>query len=230
MRICHCFHHAGFNPDIIKAVLKADARDIQQSKQGSEDELLYFRCPITPFVVLGTQFSVYGFIMCWYRHQWVITMKKAAFAITIFCFCQSTIAQQASEAEIEEIIVIGELSRSAVRAQIIKVEDDIYSFYNARNTNKKLNIVCREVARIGTRIRQRVCEPVFWTEARARETQKFIKEWSGIAELENLSDKVILEYEEMNALYAELIQKYPAFAEALAILEDLKGRLAELNN
>jgi FMN phosphatase YigB (HAD superfamily) len=51
-----------------------------------------------------------------------------------------------------------------------------------------------------------------------------------VAELENLSDQVASEFEEMNTFYAELIQEYPAFAEALAILADLKAHLAELDN
>lgn len=157
-------------------------------------------------------------------------MKKIVLAISVLCFCQLAISQQANDSEIEEIIIIGELSRSAVRAQIIQVEDDVYRFYNAQNTNKKMNIECRQVALTGTRISQRVCEPVFWTEARSRETQKFVREWSGVAELENLSDRVATEFEEMNAFYAQLIQKYPSFAEALDILADLKARLTELDN
>ena len=93
-----------------------------------------------------------------------------------------------------------------------------------------MNIKCRQVALTGTRISQRVCEPVFWTEARSREAQNFVREWSGVAELENLSDRVATEFEEMNTFYAQLIQKYPSFAEALDILADLKARLTELDN
>ena len=73
-----------------------------------------------------------------------------------------------------------------------------------------------------------MCEPVFWTNARNRQVQNLIHEWSGIAELENLSPDVVQETEEMNRVYAELIQKYPSFAEALLVLEDLKARLEEL--
>ena len=58
--------------------------------------------------------------------------------------------------------------------------------------------------------------------------QSLIHEWSGIAELENLSADVVQETAEMNRVYAELIQKYPPFAEALLVLEDLKARLEEL--
>jgi hypothetical protein len=155
-------------------------------------------------------------------------MKKFLLVISILSMGSLSVAQEANESEIEEIIVIGELSKQAVRAQIIRVEGDIFSFYNDRNGNPELDIECREVALTGTRIPQRVCEPVFWTNARNRQVQNLIHEWSGIAELENLSADVIQETEEMNRIYAELIKKYPSFAEALLVLEDLKARLQEL--
>ena len=155
-------------------------------------------------------------------------MKKFLLTISILSISSLSFAQNANESEIEEIIVIGELSKRAVRAQIIRVEGDIFSFYNERNGNSELDIECREVALTGTRIPQRVCEPVFWTNARNRQVQNLIHEWSGIAELENLSPDVVQETEEMNRVYAELIQKYPSFAEALLVLEDLKARLEEL--
>jgi hypothetical protein len=157
-------------------------------------------------------------------------MKKIILLILMLSLTPISVSQDANESEIEEIIVIGELSRRAVRAQIIRVESDIYSFYNEHNGNPELDIECREVALTGTLIPQRVCEPVFWTKARNRQVQGLIHEWSGIAELENLSQEVVLETEEMNKVYAELLAQYPSFAEALLILEDLKGRLEELGN
>ena len=155
-------------------------------------------------------------------------MKNFLLIISILSISPLSLSQDANESEIEEIIVIGELSKRAVREQIIRVEGDIFSFYNERNGNSELDIECREVALTGTRIPQRVCEPVFWTNARNRQVQNLIHEWSGIAELENLSPDVVQETEEMNRVYAELIQKYPSFAEALLVLEDLKARLDEL--
>ena len=155
-------------------------------------------------------------------------MKNLLLIISILSISPLSLSQDANESEIEEIIVIGELSKRAVREQIIRVEGDIFSFYNERNGNSELDIECREVALTGTRIPQRVCEPVFWTNARNRQVQNLIHEWSGIAELENLSPDVVQETDEMNRVYAELIQKYPSFAEALLVLEDLKARLEEL--
>ena len=136
-------------------------------------------------------------------------MKRIFFTLAFLLSGQPVWGQEAGESEIEEIIVIGELSRSAVRAQIVRVENDIYRFYNEHNGNQKLDIECREIALTGTRIKQRVCEPVS-------------------VDVENLSEWVEQETSEMNRVYAELIQKHVSFAEALLILEDLKARLEEL--
>ena len=155
-------------------------------------------------------------------------MKRIFSTLAFLLSVQLVWGQEVGESEIEEIIVIGELSRSAVRAQIVRVENDIYRFYNEHNGNQKLDIECREIALTGTRIKQRVCEPVFWTEARARTTREFLQEFNTSADLENLSEEVEQETDEMNQVYVELIQKHASFAEALLILEDLKARLEEL--
>jgi hypothetical protein len=155
-------------------------------------------------------------------------MKKPVLFLLLVAVAQLSLGQVADKSGIEEIIVIGELSRPAVRTQIIRVETDIYNFYNANNGNKKLNIVCSQVALTGTRIPQRVCEPVFLTEARSREMRRFVQEFDGVAELRSLEANVKIEMDEMNAVYAALIEKHFSFAEALLVLEDLKARLEEL--
>jgi hypothetical protein len=157
-------------------------------------------------------------------------MKKLTLILSLLAVSQLASGQAANESEIEEIIVIGELSRSAVRSQIIRVESDIYSFYNARNGNGKLDIVCGKIALTGTRIPQRVCEPVFLTEARNRQMQEFLHEFNGVAELQALESSVKNETDEMNKVYAELIEEHASFAEALLILQDLKIRLEELGS
>lgn len=153
-------------------------------------------------------------------------MKNLFLAVLLAACVSVTYAQNAND--VEEIIVIGELSKPAVRAQIIRVENDIFNFYNEHNGDPKLDILCKETVMTGTQISKRVCEPVFWAEARARHTQEFIQEFSGSAELDTLSAYVAEDYARMNAVYAELIQKYPSFGEALLILKDLQARLIEL--
>lgn len=155
-------------------------------------------------------------------------MKQLLLTFLLLACISKTCAQNSSDAEIEEIIVIGELSKPAVRAQILRVENDIFSFYNEHNGDPKLDIECNDTVMTGTQISKRVCEPVFWAEARARHTQEFVQAFTGSADLDSLSVHVAEDYARMNAVYAELIQKYPSFGEALLILEDLQARLKEL--
>lgn len=157
-------------------------------------------------------------------------MQLLLLIILMLSLVAQTHAQNTSTSEIEEIVVIAELSKPAVRAQIIRVENDIFSFYNEHNGDSELDILCKDTVMTGTQISKRVCEPVFWTEARARHTQEFVQAFTGSAELDTLSAYVAADYARMNAVYAELIQKYPAFAEALLILEDLQARLKELGD
>ena len=155
-------------------------------------------------------------------------MKQLLLTIMMVAFIAQTSAQNSNDAAIEEVVVIGELSKPAVRAKIIRVENDIFNFYNEHNGDPKLDIECKDTVMTGTQISKRVCEPVFWAEARARHTQEFVQAFTGSADLDSLSVHVAEDYARMNAVYAELIQKYPSFGEALLILEDLQARLKEL--
>ena len=58
--------------------------------------------------------------------------------------------------------------------------------------------------------------------------RRFVQEFDGVAELRSLEASVKIEMDEMNAVYAALIEKHLSFAEALLVLEDLKARLEEL--
>lgn len=164
-------------------------------------------------------------------------MKKILLVVSIISLSTVSLAQEgdrssAEDSETEGAIVISELSRREAREQIIRVENDIYSFYNERNGNSELDIECRQVTVTGSLIPQRVCEPLFWTKERNRQVQGLVEssgDWTGIAEMEDLGGGLTQEIEDMNRVYAELIEAYPAFAEALLILQDLKAHLEGLN-
>ena len=68
-------------------------------------------------------------------------MKKPVLILLLIAVSQLSFGQAADKPAIEEVIVIGELSRPAVRTQIIRVETDIYNFYNANNGNKTISVV-----------------------------------------------------------------------------------------
>jgi hypothetical protein len=77
-------------------------------------------------------------------------------------------------ADVGEVVVSG-ARLDAMRAQIVRLEDQFYDRYNALNRNDDYDIHCISQARTGTRFVTRTCRPAFETtavqeEASARST------------------------------------------------------------
>lgn len=66
----------------------------------------------------------------------------------------------------EEIVVIGQ-SPARLRVQIELAEEAVYDRFNDINSNDEFDIQCRQEARTGTRIPQRVCQANFWRAAQS---------------------------------------------------------------
>ena len=73
-------------------------------------------------------------------------------------------AQNANE---EEVIVIAELNRAEVQGFIKEVQAQFYEIYNANNDDDRFDIECYEMTPTGSHIRQQVCEPKFFIDARS---------------------------------------------------------------
>lgn len=67
----------------------------------------------------------------------------------------------------EEVVVRGQLRRGALRMQIERAEEAFYGRFNDINSNDELDIHCRSVVELGSRIPRRRCEPNFWRAAEA---------------------------------------------------------------
>jgi hypothetical protein len=137
---------------------------------------------------------------------------------------------QHDDTDVEEIIVIGELTKSAAEEQIIAVEDELYRMFNEKNGDSKLNMECYRVTPTGSHFSHRLCEPRFLTRAR----QDNIKDYaSGVGVLltpDALQQQVKDDMDKVNAVYTRLLKEDPIFAEVAAILAALRARLAQLNN
>lgn len=136
-----------------------------------------------------------------------------------------------NDSSIEEVIVIGELSRAAVEAQIIAVEEDIFQQFNdsnARLGTTDLNIECRRETPTGTHFPQRICEPLFLTKERQRNNRDFAADLATRLTPQQLQAQLADKYDEMNAAYAKLIQQDQKFAEVVGILAALQARLEQL--
>ena len=61
---------------------------------------------------------------------------------------------------LDEVVVSGQRIGD-LRAEVVRLDDQFYSRYNALNTRRDFDIHCADEAMTGTRLRRRVCRPVF---------------------------------------------------------------------
>lgn len=77
---------------------------------------------------------------------------------------------ESSSRPLEEITVIGEKTRGAVRYQIIREETRSYTLFNELNNSDEFDIECKRVKRGDTQIVRRFCEPNFLPKLRSQHT------------------------------------------------------------
>jgi hypothetical protein len=138
------------------------------------------------------------------------------------------LAQEEQGGAIEEIIVISELSKPALEAQIIAVENDFFGLFNEKNGNKNLDFECRREVATGTHLPQRVCEPVFLIKARLTNNSNWSAGTDILLTPDTLQASLARDYEKLNAAYAKLLMDDPRFSELVAILTALRARMTEL--
>ena len=137
------------------------------------------------------------------------------------------ILAQASDAEPEQI-VIDDLSRPELRAQIERIQNEFYKVFNANNDDDDFDIVCHKFTLTGTNIPEEACEPNFMIQRRGQNANDYKNGTdellSGTALLNELQPSFALLTEKMNAFGRE--NEY--FRELNRVLQMLRSRLAEL--
>ena len=104
-------------------------------------------------------------------------MHLRLLTLTIFLVAQTALAgeppEEASDPDdvIDEITVSATQTPTAIRRQLIAVENGIYAMFNALNDDDRYDIVCRKETRIGSQIPQRVCLTRIYREALAQATE-----------------------------------------------------------
>ena len=74
-----------------------------------------------------------------------------------------------------EITVRGSTNLSMLKRQVRAAEVEMYDIFNAINEDERYNIICREEASTGSRIvREQVCAPNFYHEAKAHEGRALV--------------------------------------------------------
>jgi len=154
---------------------------------------------------------------------------KLPFVLLVVLFSNTSLLAQVDQDEaIEEIIVISELTKPALEAHIIAVEEDFFGLFNEKNGNKNLDFECRREVATGTHMPQRVCEPVFLIKARLTNNRNWAAGTDVLLTPDTLQATLVRDYEKLNAAYAKLLKDDPRFSELVAILTALRARMTEL--
>lgn len=147
--------------------------------------------------------------------------------ITLLGLGGTSVMAQDADAD-QEQIVIDDLSKPELRAEIEKIQDEFYRVFNSSNADDEFDIICHDYTATGTNIPERACEPQFMIKRRgqnAKEYQDGIDELlSQSALLDELSVPLAQLTEKMNAIAAE--NEY--FRELNQILQMLRARMSEL--
>ena len=136
-------------------------------------------------------------------------------------------AQQTSRPRpIEEITVVGQESLFRLRQRVIEKEDEIFAFFNANNSSNRMDIICRNLARTGTYIPRRVCEPRFLKNLRSYTARGYRQGFDTFYSQQDLLFVSAGDFERLKSEMDELMLSSDEFADILAELADLADNYA----
>ena len=130
-----------------------------------------------------------------------------------------------SDRPIEEIQVLGSRTLYSIRMEIVDEENKIFSMFNELNSDDDFDILCDNIAPTGSHIRQRVCEPRFVTETRARMAQDFMLGIHALNESSDLGVETKLQQDELEKEHLRIAAEYPEYLEMLTKLMTLRTTL-----
>ncbi|GEM_PF-454856 len=132
---------------------------------------------------------------------------------------------QDSDRPIEEIQVLGSRTLYSIRMEIVDEENRIFSMFNELNSDDDFDILCDNIAPTGSHIKQRVCEPRFVTETRARMAQDFMLGIGALNESSDLGVETKLQQDELEKEHLRIAAEYPEYLEMLTKLMNLRATL-----
>lgn len=152
------------------------------------------------------------------------SMKKSVLISlpSLLLACLFSITQAA-----EEQIVIDDLSPAQLRAEIEKIQREVYRVFNALNTDDNMDIICADYMPTGSNIRREACEPKFLTDGRA----KNVSDWKNQSDLlltpAQLERDLLNEFAALTAAMNAVAETNLYFEELTTILRVLNERLEE---
>ena len=130
-----------------------------------------------------------------------------------------------SDRPIEEIQVLGSRTLYSIRMEIVDEENKIFSMFNELNSDDDFDILCDSIAPTGSHIRERVCEPRFVTETRARMAQDFMLGIGLLNESSDLEIETRPQQDKLEQEHLRIAAEYPEYLEMLTKLMNLRATL-----
>lgn len=154
------------------------------------------------------------------------TIPAIAF-ITMLGLFGTGMDAQAADAD-QGQIVIEDLSKTELRAEIEKIQNEFYRVFNQANDDDDFDIECQKFTPTGSNISELGCEPRFMTRRRGQNATDYRNGTDELLSSGALQDELQAEFanltEKMNAVAAE--NEY--FRELNQILQMLRARMTEL--
>lgn len=154
-------------------------------------------------------------------------MKKSAlFSLpAIFLACLFSTAHAA-----EEQIVIEDLTPRQLRAEIEKIQHEVYRVFNASNSDDKLDIICHDYRPTGSNIKEEACEPQFVINKRADNASDAQRGLDVLLEPNALRNILGPEFEALTEAMNAVAKESQYFRELSSILAVLRERLEEITS
>ncbi len=130
----------------------------------------------------------------------------------------------------EDQIFIDDLTAPQLRAQIDKIQKEVYRVFNAANKNDQLDITCHDYLATGTSIKKEVCEPQFVIVRRTENAKSARHGTDPLLTPRQLQGELAGEFQDLTDAMKALAEESEYFEELNTILTVLNARLLEITN
>ncbi|MGI9249577.1 MAG: hypothetical protein ACR2PR_00020 [Pseudohongiellaceae bacterium] len=128
----------------------------------------------------------------------------------------------------DEQIVIDDLTPAQLRAEIEKIENEIYRVWNQLNGDDSMDIICHDYTPAGSNIKREACEPQFVIDRRGENAADSRLGTDELLSSEGLRADLAPEFRQLTEAMGELAEENQYFRELNLILQELSGRMEEL--
>jgi hypothetical protein len=137
--------------------------------------------------------------------------------------------EEPAEEPVEEINVVGQRTILALRLQMEAAQEEVHLLFNELNPEDSYDIVCVEVDRYFSRMKEKQCKPRFAWDALETEGQNFARSVRGENVVQGITSNTEIGLAEpgMREHFVEALSKSPELFDAIVKHAQLMEKLAE---